>query len=59
MKKAANEFRLQVGRGVVGVVCPTLEYMEAMENYFGVKCCEESSQVRLILDIVSHDDFPQ
>ena len=59
MNKAANEFRLQVGRGVIGVVCPTPEYIESMENYFGVKCCEESSQVRLILDIVSHDDLPQ
>lgn len=47
------ELRLQIGRTVVALVCPSKEYAQSMADYFGVLESDTQPQVRLCLELDS------
>lgn len=54
--KKNNEFRLQVGSHVIGIVCPSAEYAKSFEEYFGVASAGKKSDISIALSLVDHDE---
>ena len=54
-----NEFRLKVGRTVLGLVCDSPEYAASLDAYFGRAPVDAPADIRLDLEIVNHRDDPE
>ncbi|MBN2158531.1 MAG: hypothetical protein JW807_03975 [Spirochaetes bacterium] len=55
-QKNINEYRLEVGNHVTGILCPSGEYAGSLADYFGAPSSVKEPDVILQLNIVVHDD---
>jgi len=54
--RKADEFRLEVGKAVIGIICPDKEYADSFSDYFGTPHSEKNPDVTLTLNLVNHED---
>lgn len=50
-----NEYRLEVGDAVIGLICPGEEYARSVSAYFGVPASERDPDITLNLDFIFHE----
>jgi hypothetical protein len=55
-KRKVNEFRLEVGRAVIGIICPNKEYAKSFSTYFGVANSKKEPDITLNLNLIYHED---
>jgi hypothetical protein len=55
-KRNINEFRLEVGSAVIGIICPNKEYAESFSAYFGVTSSKKEPDITLILNLIYHEE---
>lgn len=54
-EKRLNEYRLKVGDSVIGLICPTADYAQSLEDYFGEKNVEQKADLTLTLNLIPHE----
>jgi len=54
-KRKVNEFRLEVGRAVIGIICPNKEYAESFSDYFGVVNSKKEPDFTIVLNLIYHE----
>jgi hypothetical protein len=55
-ERKVNEFRLEVGNAVIGIICPSEEYAESFADYFGVPNSTKKPDITLTLNLVYHEE---
>lgn len=55
---AKNQYRLKVGRVVIGLNCPDAAYADSLEQYFNQTSDPQAPDVELDLNLVAHHDQP-
>ncbi len=58
-ERKVNEFRLEVGKAVIGIICPDEEYAVSFSDYFGVPNSEKKPDITLTLNLVYHEEDVQ
>ncbi|HOX27196.1 MAG TPA: hypothetical protein PLL30_15785 [Candidatus Krumholzibacteria bacterium] len=53
-----REYRLRVGRVVIGLVCPDANFADSLGIYFARPSDPAAATIRLDLDLVPHSDIP-
>jgi len=56
MPENKNEFRLEVGNAVIGIICPSEEFALSFEDYFGTQTSDRKPDITLELELLLHEN---
>ncbi|MBN1291296.1 MAG: hypothetical protein JXB48_05590 [Candidatus Latescibacteria bacterium] len=54
-----NVYSLKIGDVVIGIECPSCDYMKSMEEYFDTKSVSKNPDILIKMNIVLHQDKPK